>query len=423
MTKLNFFATAVAALSTLAYALPAASSSGITLKITNADSADIIPNSYIVVMNSSVSSEAIDSYQSSIKSIIAKRNIGKRDLSGLRILSTEVSTMSMGTDGGWRCMTLDADDATINAISDSTEVAYVEANTIVRASVLLEQKNATPGLTRLSHASPNSRASNYVFDQSAGQGITVYVVDTGVKSTHQEFGGRATLAANFVDNSNTDGNGHGSHVSGTIGGTTFGVAKSATIIGVKVLGADGSGSNAGVLKGLEFVAKDAVGKRAVMNMSLGGQRSNAVNAAVKQIAAIGVVPVVAAGNDAADTAGTSPGSSPDAITVGAADVRDQIASFSNFGPDVDIFSEGVDVLSVGITSNTATKVLSGTSMASPHVAGLVAVLMSQDTSLNDKDAVLAKMQQLAGITKASVKGITPAMGQTTTLIAYNGSGQ
>jgi len=423
MARLNFIATAVAALSTLAYALPASSTPGTSLKITNANSADIIPNSYIVVMNSSVSSAALDSYQSSIKSMIAKRNIGKRDLSGMRILSTEVNTMSMGTDGSWRCMTLDADDATINSISDSEEVLYVEANTIVKASVLVEQTPSTPGLVRISHASPNSSATNYVFDDSAGQGITVYVVDTGIRATHEDFGGRASQKANFIDTVATDGNGHGSHVSGTVGGAKFGVAKSATIIGVKVLGADGSGSNAGVLQGLDFVGKDAVGKRAVMNMSLGGPKSAAVNAAVKQIAAAGVVPVVAAGNEAADTAGTSPGSSPDAITVGAADVKDQIAVFSNFGPDVDIFSEGVKVQSVGITSDTAQAVLSGTSMASPHVAGLAAALMSQDPNLNGKDAVLAKMLQLAGVTKASVKGITPAMGKTTTAIAYNGSGQ
>lgn len=421
MTRFNLIATAVAALSTLAFALPAGSTTGTTLKIANADSRDIIPNSYIVVMNSSMSSAALDSYQTSIKSVIAKRNIGKRDLSGSRILSTEVKTMAMGDS--WRCMTLDADDATINSISDSPEVAWVEANTVVKATVLVEQKNATAGLARISHASAASGATNYVFDDTAGQGITVYVVDTGVKTTHSEFGGRATIGANAIDNINDDGNGHGSHVSGTVAGSTFGVAKSATIVGVKVLGADGSGSNAGVLEGLQFVATDAKGKRAVMNMSLGGPKSAAVNAAVKQIAAQGVVPVVAAGNESADTAGTSPGSSPDAITVGAADTRDRIAPFSNFGPDVDIFSEGVQVLSVGITSDTATDTLSGTSMASPHVAGLAAALMSQDPNLNGKDAVLAKMVQLSGLTQAKVSGITPAMGQTTTLIAYNGSGQ
>lgn len=416
MPRYLHFLAAVGAFFNLANALP--TSSGSTLSITNAESPDLIPNSYIVVFNNSFAAADIDDYQTSIKAHIAKRNIGKRDLHGTRQLKTTVNTMSMGE---WRCMTLDADDATINDIAKDPKVAYVEGDMIVRASVLVEQNQATPGLGRISHAAAG--ANNYVFDDSAGQGITVYVVDTGVKTTHAEFGGRATLGFNAVDQVQDDGNGHGSHVSGTVGGNTFGVAKNANIVGVKVLGADGSGSNTGVIDGINFVAKDAQGKRAVMNMSLGGPKSDAVNAAVNALSRQGVVPVVAAGNEAQDTARTSPGSAAGAITVGAASAADAIASFSNFGKDVDIFSTGVRVLSVGITSNTATNTLSGTSMASPHVAGLVAVMMSQDPNLKTRDQVMAKMIQFAQLTGAKVTGITPAMGNTTTLIAYNGSGQ
>lgn len=156
-------------------------------------------------------------------------------------------------------------------------------------------------------------------------------------------------------------------MSGTIAGATFGVAKKANLIGVKVLGADGGGSNAGVLAGLQFVADDAAAQgragKAVMNMSLGGPKSKAINSAVEAIAKAGVVPVVAAGNEAQDAANDSPASAPNAITVGAIDQTDDtIASFSNFGAGVDIFAPGVDVQSVGIKSNNDSEVLSGTSM-------------------------------------------------------------
>lgn len=322
-------------------------------------------------------------------------------------------------------MALEADDSMINQIASSDEVSYVEADTIVKISKLVQQDSgATEGLARISHAAVG--ASGYVFDDSSGEGITVYVVDTGVKATHSEFNGRATLGANFVgDNINDDKNGHGSHVSGTIAGTNFGVAKKATIVGVKVLGSDGSGENSAVIDGLQFVRNDAAGKRAVMNMSLGGARSNALNAAVNQLAADGVVPVVAAGNENQDTANTSPGSATGAITVGAIDAStDAKASFSNFGAGVDIHAPGVDILSVGITSNTATDVLSGTSMASPHVAGLAAYLMGEDATLTTPAQVKAKMIEFASLTGAKVTGLSAAKnGNTTTLIAYNGSGQ
>jgi subtilisin family serine protease len=165
----------------------------------------------------------------------------------------------------------------------------------------------------------------------------------------------------------TDENGHGSHVSGTIGGATFGVAKNVQLIGVKVLDADGSGTNSGVIQGLNFVVSDSKSKKlagkAVMNMSLGGSKSSAVNAAVAAIASAGVVPVVAAGNENQDAGNTSPASSPNAITVGAIDqTTDKKASFSNFGAVVDVFAPGVSVLSAGITNTSSTAVLSGTSM-------------------------------------------------------------
>ena len=334
---------------------------GVAVSNADVDSKYIVPNSYIVVYNNTFEDADIDAHQSSISSAIAKRNIGKRSLDG-RALSTSVTTFKMS---GWRAMALEADDLMMNTLNVDSMVSYVEANMYVKALDLQMQNNAPTGLARISHAQAGEQG--YIFDDTAGKGITAYIVDTGVMTTHEEFQGRATMGFNSINNVDTDENGHGSHVAGTIGGATFGVAKAADLIGVKVLDANGGGSNAGVLQGLQFVADDAQQKnragKAVMNMSLGGPASRAVNSAVEAIARAGVVPVVAAGNEAQDAANVSPASAPNAITVGAIDqTNDQMADFSNFGADVDIFAPGVDVESVGIASNTDSEVLSGTSM-------------------------------------------------------------
>ncbi|KEY68356.1 hypothetical protein S7711_01134 [Stachybotrys chartarum IBT 7711] len=390
---------------------------GMSVPISNPGAKDIIENRYIVVFNNTFDDDAINTAQAFYTAAIKKRNIGKRSVGGSRILSTEVNTFQLNT---WRAMALDADDDMANEIYNSAEVAYIEADTRVSLNAALAQTNAPPGLNRLSHAEAGQ--ANYIFDTTAGAGITAYVVDTGVKVTHTEFEGRATLGANFIDQVDDDQNGHGSHVAGTIAGATFGVAKAANIVGVKVLGADGSGSNSGVLQGMQFVIQDVQQKnlagKAVMNMSLGGARSDAINRAVEAMFNAGIVPVVAAGNEAQDTANTSPGSAANAITVGAIDAsNDQRASFSNFGAAVDIFAPGVDVLSVGITSDTATDTLSGTSMASPHVAGLAAYLMSLQ-GITSPMEVTSLIKNLAASTGAQVKNNAPG---TSNLIANNGN--
>ncbi|KAI1849076.1 hypothetical protein JX265_013091 [Neoarthrinium moseri] len=388
--------------------------------IANKDATDIVPNAYIVVYNKTFTDDEVNAHQLKITHLVKKRNLGKRGLQG-KLLSTSVKTFAMS---GWRALAMEGDDLMMMDINSANEVAYIEADAYVKASALQSQTNAPSGLVRLSHAqtSGNATSAGYVFDDTAGTGITAYVVDTGVLTTHEEFQGRATMGFNSVNNVDTDENGHGSHVSGTIAGATFGVAKKANIIGVKVLDADGGGTNSGVIDGLNFVASDAKAKglsgKAVMNMSLGGSKSAAVNAAVEAIAAAGVVPVVAAGNENQNAANVSPASSPNAITVGAIDqTNDRKASFSNFGAVVDIFGPGVNVQSVGITSDSATDTLSGTSMASPHIAGLAAYLMSLE-SLTDVTAVSDRIKELAGATGASVARNTRG---TTNLIANNGN--
>ncbi|UKZ75330.1 hypothetical protein TrVFT333_003011 [Trichoderma virens FT-333] len=371
--------------------------------VVNPTAKNIIPGRYIVVYNNTFGDEAISAKQAQFASTIAKRNLGKRNLVG-NLLSTEIHSFKMHT---WRAMALDADDDMIKNIFDAEEVAYIEADTKVQNTALVAQTNATPGLIRISNR--NVGAANYIFDTSAGTGITAYVVDTGIRVTHTEFEGRATFGANFVNTNNTDENGHGSHVAGTIGGATFGVAKNVKLVAVKVLDASGSGSNSGVLNGMQFVVNDVqakkLGGKAVMNMSLGGSFSTAVNNAITALANAGIVPVVAAGNE-------------NAITVGAIDATNDVrASFSNFGAGVDIYAPGVDVLSVGIKSDIDTAILSGTSMATPHVAGLAAYLMALQGVSNVND-VTNLIKNLAAKTGADVQ---QNVAGTTNLIANNGN--
>lgn len=416
---------------------PAREPQGLGLPIMNADAKDIIPNKFVVVYNDTFDDDAIATHESYWIDTIAKRNIGKRSPIDNRMLSMTVHTFSIGS---MRAMCLEADDASALEINSADEVSYIEADAYVRLNALVTQQNATTGLARISSA--QAGGSTYTFDDSAGQGITAFIVDTGIMEEHEEFEGRATFAFNSADNINTDANGHGSHVAGTIGGKTFGVAKKATLVGVKVLDAQGAGTNSGVIAGMNFgkalgrtdrqtvrVANDrksvaqtakanGLSGRSVMNMSLGGGRSNAVNQAINALRAAGVVPVVAAGNENVDAQNDSPASARGAITVGAIDqTTDRRASFSNFGQFVDVFAPGVDVESVGIQSTTSTETLSGTSMASPHVAGLAAYLMAKE-NITNIDAVATRITDLAGATQARVLGNVRG---TTPLIANNGA--
>ncbi|KAK5659278.1 hypothetical protein OQA88_1371 [Cercophora sp. LCS_1] len=385
--------------------------------ISNPDVLNPVPHRFIVVYNNTFDDDVIDAAEATITAKIARRNINKRSPLTGNFLSAHVNAFKMS---GWRAMALEADDRTITEIFTSDEVAFIEQDAYIDLLATLTQGGATSGLARISHAEAGER--DYVFDETAGEGITAYVVDTGIRITHSEFEGRATWGGNFVNNVDTDENGHGTHVAGTIGGKTFGVSKNVNLIAVKVLDAQGSGTNSGVIAGMQFVADDATAKglrgKAVMNMSLGGSFSPALNSAINAIFRAGVVPVVAAGNEDQDTANTSPGSAERAITVGAIDQRtDDRASFSNFGEGVDIFAPGVQVLSCGIRNDTSTAVLSGTSMASPHVAGLAAYLMALE-NIADPAAVDQRIKALARQTTARVGN---NKGQTTNLIANNGN--
>ncbi|WP_405438787.1 S8 family peptidase [Streptomyces avidinii] len=220
---------------------------------------------------------------------------------------------------------------------------------------------------------------SYTYPDKAGEGVTAYIIDTGVRITHQDFGGRASYGYDAIDNDNTaqDGHGHGTHVAGTVGGGAYGVAKKAKIVGVRVLDNSGYGTTAQVVAGIDWVTRNAV-KPAVANMSLGGGADSALDAAVRNSIASGITYAVAAGNESTDASKKSPARVTEAITVGATTSTDARASYSNYGSVLDIFAPGSAITSAWGTGDTATNTINGTSMATPHVAGAAAVFLSQN---------------------------------------------
>ncbi|MFB7247629.1 serine protease [Streptomyces populi] len=218
----------------------------------------------------------------------------------------------------------------------------------------------------------------YAATGSAGSGVTVYVIDTGVRITHRDFGGRASYGWDFVDDDGTaeDGNGHGTHVAGTVAGAAYGVAKKARVVAVRVLDDRGAGSTAQVIAGIDWVTRHAR-KPAVANLSLGGYANDRLDAAVRNSIASGVTYTVAAGNSGLSASLFSPARVPQALTVGATDRADARADFSDTGPSLDLFAPGVDITSTSYTGDEAEATHSGTSMASPHAAGAAALYLAE----------------------------------------------
>ncbi|GIZ42407.1 hypothetical protein CKM354_000568000 [Cercospora kikuchii] len=323
--------------------------------------------------------------------------------------------------GNFKGFSIDGVDNLLGLVANIASIESIEPNTRVTTSALVTQSNVPSyGLARISHR--ENGATDYVYDDSAGEGTFSYIIDTGIRTTHQDFGGRAVFGASFVDGEQEgDGNGHGTHVAGTTGSTTYGVAKKTTLIAVKVLGAEGSGSNAGVLAGIDWAVNDAKSKgrigKAVGNLSLGGPLSPATNAAVAEAVAEGLFLAVAAGNSGLPTITASPASAPQVCTVGASDDQDRRASYSNFGFLVDVFAPGSNITSTWIDSDSDTNTISGTSMASPHVAGLGAYLLALEGP-QDPQALCSRIQELS--TKNALNlGLQLFSGNR---LAYNGNG-
>lgn len=285
------------------------------------------------------------------------------------------------------------------------QVAFVEKDSEVHTMEDYEtEKNAPWGLARVSHRDSLSFSTfnKYLYSADGGEGVDVYVIDTGTNVEHVDFEGRAewgtTVPANDED---VDGNGHGTHCSGTVAGKKYGVAKKAHIKAVKVLKSNGSGTMSDVVKGVEWAAlsheksikaaKNGQGKKgfkgSAANMSLGGGKSVTLDISVNAAVDAGIHFAVAAGNDNANACDYSPAAAEKAVTVGASTLADERAYFSNYGKCNDIFAPGLNIQSTWIGSNYAVNTISGTSMASPHIAGLLAYFLSLQPSKDSAYAV------------------------------------
>ncbi|KPM36185.1 hypothetical protein AK830_g10384 [Neonectria ditissima] len=391
------------------------------IKNANLPTDQTVPDKYIVTYKVGTSTTSQKKHQDDVT-----KQAKKKDKEGV------VDAIAIGSYKGY---VAEIPSSSLKDILNSDLVAYVEKDSVVNVSAVAAspeqfskrgsttQVNAPWGLARISHKGPElgSFGTGYNYDTTAGGGVRVYVVDTGIRTTHSEFsGGRAVWGANYISGSpNTDEFGHGTHVAGTIAGKTFGVAKSATVVAVKVLDKTGSGTMSGIIQGLNWAVDNAKSRgaagKSVVNMSVGGAYTASVNAAVKAATDAGLTVVVAAGNSADDAGNYSPSSAPTAITVGAVEGTNTRTWFSNYGSLVDIWAFGDATISAYNTGDSATRYLAGTSMASPHVAGLAAYFIAKEGL---SGAAVANR-----IFSAAITGLVSDAGGGADRVAYNACGK
>ncbi|QKX63494.1 uncharacterized protein TRUGW13939_10665 [Talaromyces rugulosus] len=410
--------------------------------ILSSSNAEEIPDSYIIVFKNHVDSASAAAHQTWVQDIHMQHNeLRKRSFpftgglfQGLKN-SFDIAGSLLGYTGHF-------DENVIDAIRRHPDVEYIEKDSLVHTmedpSV---EKNAPWGLARISHRDSLSFGTfnKYLYAAEGGEGVDVYVIDTGTNTDHVDFEGRASWGKTIpAGDADEDGNGHGTHCSGTIAGKKYGVAKKANVYAVKVLRSNGSGSMSDVVTGVEWAAtqhikkvKDAKAGKAkgfkgsAANMSLGGGKSVTLDKAVNAAVDAGIHFAVAAGNDNADSCNYSPAAAEKAVTVGASTLADERAYFSNYGKCNDIFAPGLNILSTWIGSKYAVNTISGTSMASPHVAGLLAYYLSLQPASDSAFAVAEitpKKLKESLISVGTQGALTDVPSDTTNILAWNGAG-
>lgn len=411
--------------------------------------AEVVPDQYMVVFKKHVDSANAKKHHQWVQSVHSQRETDRMELrkrsqvpvttdifDGLKHTYNIVGGM-MGYSGHF-------DDDTMEQIRRSPDVDYIEKDSIVTTQSgddYETEKNAPWGLARISHRSSLSFGTwnKYLYSADGGEGVDVYVIDTGTNVKHVDFEGRAHWGKTIPQgDADEDGNGHGTHCSGTVAGKKYGVAKKANVYAIKVLRSNGSGTMSDVVKGVEEAVKmhnDAVSaakagkkkgfKGSAANMSLGGGKSQTLDLAVNAAVDAGIHFAVAAGNDNADSCNYSPAAAENAVTVGASTLLDERAYFSNYGKCNDIFAPGLNILSTWIGSDHATNTISGTSMASPHIAGLLAYMLSlqpsKDSSYAVADITPAKLKKNL-ISIATSGALTDVPSNTANILAWNGGG-
>jgi aqualysin 1 len=391
MKTSNVLVFAIVTLAACRDELPSGPSSEPAAQLSRTLSAELIPGQYVVVFQNSVAD--VD--------VAAKRLAGKHRGKLKHTYKTALKAMAV-----------ELPDSAVAELRRDPDVKYIEQNQVFHAIAQpTTQPAATFGLDRIDQRRlPLSNSYSYILD---GSGVRVYILDTGINFGHRDFGGRAVLGIDAIGTDGVDCNGHGTHVAGTVGGTTYGVAKKVRLVAVRVLDCGGRGDLFSVLDGIDWVTSNRV-LPAVANMSLSGGFSATLNDAITRSISSGVTYVVAAGNAAADACSFTPSSVFPAIVVGATGQDDAFAPFSNSGDCVDLEAPGVEITSDWIGSTDATGILSGTSMASPHAAGAAALYLSAHPNASTTEV----QSQLTSNATAGV--ITGLPGTTKSRLLYTG---
>ncbi|XP_077990464.1 aqualysin-1-like [Glandiceps talaboti] len=344
------------------------------------DASRLIPGRYIFMLQESATKSDLDTAVKNVEALAEERSLEIKVVKQFVSMTGFVAEMN---------------EKALNMVRYFEEIAYVEQDAMYSISAV-----ASWGLDRVDQV--DLPLDDTFTPRGDGAGVNVFVIDTGVRITHNDFGGRANYFYDALGGTGNDCNGHGTHCAGTVGGSSYGVAKSANLHAVRVLSCLGFGSTSNIVDGMDQVAQNGA-RPAVASISIGGSASVVLDNAANSLVASGVTTAVSAGNDNSDACNQSPARAADAITVGSTTDSDLRSSFSNYGTCVDIFAPGSDITSAWYTADDATNTISGTSMACPHVAGAAAVLLGEDSSLSPA-GVWSQMQSEASADKVRLPG-------------------